>query len=255
MGSLQLIDRLQNRYRRALSNHCARRMVELRPPEPIVSFTFDDFPHSALEQGGAILKDYGGAGTYYVSMGLMDTDIPAGPAFTREDLPRALAEGHELGCHTFSHCHAWDTDDCTFEESSIRNQIVLNDLIPGAEFRSLSYPIALPRPGTKRRMGERFDCCRSTGGSSFNIGWCDASNLQAHFLEKHRDAPERIKALITENARVGGWLILATHDVCDQPSPFGCTPKFFKEIVRLAAASKARLVPVVKAWKQVAVCV
>lgn len=38
---------------------------------PTVSFTFDDFPKSALSAGGAILKQHGPRGTYYAVMGLM----------------------------------------------------------------------------------------------------------------------------------------------------------------------------------------
>jgi peptidoglycan/xylan/chitin deacetylase (PgdA/CDA1 family) len=32
---------------------------------PVISFTFDDFPRSALVKAGAILRERGLAGTYY----------------------------------------------------------------------------------------------------------------------------------------------------------------------------------------------
>jgi hypothetical protein len=36
-----------------------KRRVTLSNPEPIVSFTFDDFPRSALTIGGSIVESYG----------------------------------------------------------------------------------------------------------------------------------------------------------------------------------------------------
>jgi peptidoglycan/xylan/chitin deacetylase (PgdA/CDA1 family) len=48
----------------------------MRNREPMISFTFDDFPRSALHVAGRILEDHGIAGTYYVSLGLMGTLTP-----------------------------------------------------------------------------------------------------------------------------------------------------------------------------------
>ena len=53
---------------------------------PVISFTFDDFPRSALLNAGAILRERGLAGTYYASFGLMGTKAPTGEMFEREDL-------------------------------------------------------------------------------------------------------------------------------------------------------------------------
>lgn len=214
----------------------------------MVSFTFDDFPRTALHEGGAILKRHGVRGTYYVSLSLMDSDIPAGRAFSKEDLRQVLEEGQELGCHTFAHCHSWETTPNVFEESIVENKRALEALVPGAIFKTLSYPIAWPRPRTKRRAAKYFACCRG-GGKTFNLGRTDASNLQALFLEKHSHDPAAIMHLIRENSRVGGWLILTTHDVSDSPSPFGCTPAFFEDIVRCALTSGAKILPVAQAWE------
>ncbi len=243
-----VITRIRNRYRWTLSRRCGRRLVELRPPTPMISFTFDDFPKSALWEGGNILTRHGVRGTYYVSLGLMNRDLPAGPGFSQEDVRKVLAQGHELGCHTFAHCHAWDTSPSIFEGSIIENQRALGELVPGAVFHSLSYPIAFPRPQTKRRAAKHFSCCRG-GGPKYNVGLTDANSLQACFLEKCRDNPTVAKDLIAANSRERGWLIFATHDVCDTPTPFGCNPTFFQEIVRCSVASGAKVLPVAQAWE------
>src|SRR2546429_104887 len=72
----------------------------------------------------------------------------------------------------------------------------------------------------------------TAGGQTFNWGVTDLNYLCAFFLEKSRDNPEAVKSLIDQNARARGWLILATHDVCAAPSPFGCTPDFFEQVVQ-----------------------
>ena len=88
---------------------------------PVISFTFDDFPRSALINGGAILREHGFAGTYYASLGLMGTKAPTGEIFMREDLDELIQQGHELACHTFDHYDSWDTAPSEFEASILRN--------------------------------------------------------------------------------------------------------------------------------------
>jgi hypothetical protein len=265
MGISKTIIRIRNLYRQNLSVLCGRRMVELRPKNPVISFTFDDFPQSALREGGAILTRHGVRGTYYVSLGLMGRELPAGPGFLIEDLKQALAEGHELGCHTFTHCHAWETDPDTFEQSIIENRRALDSLLPGTIFKTLSYPLACPRPLTKRKAAKYFICCRGGGQAfhfgrnagnggrtpAFNVGPSDANSLQTCFLEKYRDNPDILKKLIDDNHRSGGWLIFATHDVCLKPSACGCLLHFFEDMVSYAVASGCRVLPVAKAWESI----
>jgi peptidoglycan/xylan/chitin deacetylase (PgdA/CDA1 family) len=254
--------RIQNRYQRNLSIFLGRRMVNLRSPRPIISFTFDDFPKSALHEGGTILSRYGVHGTYYTSLGLMGQQMPAGVAFSADDLRQVVAEGHELGCHTFAHCHAWKTKPSIFEKSIIENKEAMAKFLPEVVLKSLSYPIDCPHPRIKRRAAKHFICCRGGGRSwnaaftaenkkrnpAFNIGPTDTNNLQTYFLEKSRDNPKVVKNLIDENFRVRGWLIFATHDVCLTPSPYGCNLDFFEDIVRYAVNSGSDVLPVGKAW-------
>src|SRR5436853_237558 len=79
------------------------RRVDARTRHGMISFTFDDFPKSALEIGGAILAASGLRATYYVSVGLAEAAGPMGPMFSWSDLARCQELGHEIGGHTFSH--------------------------------------------------------------------------------------------------------------------------------------------------------
>lgn len=257
---------LWTRVRERLGREGARlffgRPLAVGTDAPIVSFTFDDFPRSAFLEGGSILRRYGAQGTYYVSLGLMGKQSPVGPMFQARDLNELVHLGHELGCHTFGHCHSWNTPPDVYERAILENQEAFSELLPEASFQTFAYPHSAPRLAVKKVAGRHFLCCRggglkpghylfrhSAGGQTFNLGITDLNYLCAFFLEKSRGNPEAVKSLIAQNARARGWLIFATHDVCADPSPFGCTPGFFEQTVQWALESGARILPVVEALK------
>jgi len=242
----QVWSRIQGRYQRTITKLLFKRSLEIHNTVPYISFTFDDFPRSALYRGGEILIRLGLRATYYASLGLMGTEAPSGTIFVPGDIKELLAEGHELGCHTFAHCHSWETSPRVFEDSIIKNKLALDELVPGTAFSSFAYPISGPRPGTKRRVGRYFRCCRG-GGQTFIAGATDLNLLKAYFLEKSRDNPEFVKEVIDRNRRARGWLIFATHDISETPAPYGCTPSFFEDIVKYSLDSGARILPVAKA--------
>ena len=242
--------RVFNYYKRNSARHIFKRIANVKPSRPLISFTFDDFPRTALWEGGRILRQYGLAGTYYVSFGLLGLDSPSGPICVPEDLAELLDQKHELACHTFAHCHSWNTKTADFEDSIVKNKAALQQLFPDAAFRSFSYPISEPRPLTKRATGRHFLCCRA-GGQTFNAGNTDLNQLSAFFLEKTHGQLATVTDLIDRNRQACGWLILATHDIDPAPSPYGCTPKFFEQVVQYAVNSGAQILPVVEALQKI----
>jgi peptidoglycan/xylan/chitin deacetylase (PgdA/CDA1 family) len=246
MASRSPWSKLLGYYQRRSASFVFRRPFFIKSQQPLISFTFDDFPRSALLVGGAILQKFGLAGTYYASLGLLGKDTPSGQIFLSKDLATLFGQGHELGCHTFSHFDSWVTDTRTFEKSIIENRAALNKVFPDAEFKNFSYPISLPRPLTKSRIADYFLSCRG-GGQTFNVGNVDLNQLSAYFLEKSRDNFEKVTDLIDRNREACGWLILATHDISDNPTPYGCTPKFFEQVVQYAVSTEARILPVIQA--------
>ena len=231
--------------------HLARRPYRMRPGRPIVSFTFDDFPRSAWTAGGPILARHGVRATYYTSLGLAGREGVSGPHFTPADLRALAAAGHEVGCHTHEHCPAWETPAEEFESSVARNAEELGGFLPGARFRSHSYPVSPPRTATKRRMGGRFACCRG-GGQTHNVGMLDLNCLRGFFLEQTRGDPGPLAAAIAASAEAAGWLILVTHDISPRPSRHGVTPSFLEHALSLATASGAVILPVGAAWDRIA---
>lgn len=246
MSALNFLSRSQNYYRRNSASWFYKKPVLVAPDRPLISFTFDDFPKSALFTGGAILNRFGFSGTYYVSLGLAGKEILTGLMFDIDDLSSVIERGHELGCHTFSHCNSWEASPEEFEQSVIENSQALSRILPGEKFKSFSYPISLPRPETKKRTASHFLCCRA-GGQTINAGESDLNQLSSFFLEKSRDNIQAVKDIIDRNRNERSWLIFATHDIAEHPTPYGCTPEFFEEVVQYAADSGAQVLPVVKA--------
>ena len=247
---MKLLVKLRNRLKRDRACWFARELCRIELQSPIISFTFDDFPRSALFEGGAILREHGFIGTYYASFGLMGQTITTGEIFSADDLGELVKQGHELACHTFDHCDSWDTAPSEFEASIGRNQQAIARRLPGVKAKSLSYPISYPRPQTKRRVARYYECARG-GGQTFNAGTTDLNYLKAFFIEQSRDNFEAIKRVVDDNARANGWLIFATHDVCDSPTRFGCTPHVFEQVVDYAGQSGAAVLPVGEAFRRI----
>ncbi len=238
--------RVKNACARRIARWFGRRLFVLPSGPPLVSFTFDDFPRSALLVGGKILEDAGIAGTYYVSLGLMGQVTPTGEIFHREDLPRLFAGGHELGCHTHDHLPAWTTPPDAYLASIEENRRTLALIAPSQVLTTHSYPISYPRPATKRLQSQRFVCARG-GGQSFNGGTTDLNYLNSFFLEQSLDDFAAVERVIDANARAGGWLVFSTHDICASPTRFGCQPAFLEQVAQCAVRSGAKILPVAKA--------
>jgi peptidoglycan/xylan/chitin deacetylase (PgdA/CDA1 family) len=244
MQSSDLIARAAGKARRFLADNFCQRMVSITTPVPIISFTFDDAPQSALYMGREILKAYGARATYFISLGLLGAETEVGKIASADDLARVVHDGGELGCHTFDHLDAWHTTSEAFVASVGRNREALQRILPGATFTSFAYPKSGANLSVKSRLGKTFGCCRG-GGQAANVDCADLNLLKACFLDRRTGAgPEFIRTLVDYNARRRGWLIFVTHDVVADPSPCGCSPEFFERVVRYASQSDSLLLPV-----------
>lgn len=243
MSLSNLLTRVKGRYQRSVGGWLYRRPFAMPADRPYVSFTFDDFPISALHTGGELLRAADARGTYYAAFGLMDSDAPTSRIFGLRDLATLREQGHELACHTFAHCDSWDTGAAAFDASLEDNERALREHAPGLKFRSFSYPISSPHPLVKRAASRRFESCRG-GGQTFNSGIADLALLKSYFIEKSVHRPEAIKAVIDANAEARGWLIFSTHDVRPDPTQYGCTPELFRRVLDWSLESGATVLPV-----------
>ena len=237
--------------RRELAARAHRRPLALPGREPLVSFTFDDAPRTALVAGARVLERLGLRGTYYLSLGLLGSPGDSGPIGDAHDVRAVAAGGHELGCHTHDHLDAWQVPARAYLASVDRNAQHLAELLPGLRFETFAYPKSGARACVKPGLASRFRACRH-GGQRGNEGVVDRDLLAACFLDQHmRPSLTLLRHLIDRNAARGGWLIFATHDVAPEPSRWGCTPAFLAAVARHAVASGARVLPVREALARV----
>jgi len=226
----------------SISTHLARtvgRWVRSLPakvgwPGGAVSFTFDDFPKSALAIGGTILERYQRRGTYYAALALAGSDGDMGRLFDADDIRAAHARGHELGCHTHSHLDCSQAASRAILADIADNATAFAGLIEGFAPVSFAYPFGALSLGAKHTLASRFASCRGTGGG-INRGTVDLANLSSARIY-HREFDEGgLRRLVDHNSALGGWLIFYTHDVAAAPSRYGCTPEQLETIVAYAA--------------------
>jgi len=218
--------------RQVVSMMYARRLP-LGNRGPVVSFTFDDFPRSALTVGGKILKQYGARGTYYAAVGLMNSANNLGEQFRQEDLHTLLRDGHELASHTFGHISCRSVSTSAFAEEVDKGRVAIEKLTGLADFGNFAYPFGEVTLSAKRLVGPGVASSRGTRGG-VNGPEVDLNLLQANSLYGDQEMKDQVRNLIMENERQRGWLIFYSHDVSSSPSRFGCTGDLLEFAVSLA---------------------
>lgn len=217
-------------------------------PGPVISFTFDDVPRSAVSAGGDILGKHGVRGTYYVCMGLAHSTNAAGEHFGPDDLRWLAGNGHEIGCHTYGHISFKSHRAQDIAADLDRNQLALQAVLPDFTPRQFAFPygdVSLEGWGL---AGRRFETCRGIAGG-INSGRVRLHMLQANCLYQTIPLAKNLR-LIDAALQKPGWLIFYTHDIATSHSSFGCTPAYFEAIVSNAAGCGAQVLTVGEAAKR-----
>jgi peptidoglycan/xylan/chitin deacetylase (PgdA/CDA1 family) len=218
-----------------------RKVVPFRSAHPIISFTFDDYPRSALDLGGRILASEGISATYYTAFGLARTDSPSGMIGSLDDLAACVAAGHEIACHSHDHFDCQNVSADEFARNLSRNRKVARDLgLP--PLRHFAYPFGRSCIVGKRIAMQSYVSARTT------IWGVNRANLDLGLLKSvpiySRNGPPCLTSFLDELQSDKGWLILYTHDVSRHPSSYGCTPKELSSVIRRARAMGALILPV-----------
>jgi peptidoglycan/xylan/chitin deacetylase (PgdA/CDA1 family) len=202
----------------------------------VISFTFDDFPKSALTAGGSILERYGARGTYYTSANLARSKGALGALFDFDDVRLAHARGHEIACHTYTHINCADAEASILAAEVHKNMDVLSSLTDGLAPRNFAYPFGAVSSQAVATLSPHFQSCRGIQPGT-NGRHVDLTQLCANKIYSAQFCQAEIQRLIAQNAARGGWLIFYTHDVREAPSPFGCSEAQFESVVACAARS------------------
>ena len=242
-----LAGKISGKVSRFLARNVRTKTLTMRNTQPLVTFTFDDVAASACSVGAPILEQYNVCGTYYISGGGCGAASPGGRLATIDQMKALHAEGHELGCHTYSHPAVASISTGELARELDRNQAFLKSIASGIVVRNFAYPYGDYSFRTKRYLESRFDSCRSLIWG-VNSGIADLGALKTHALENASLDRTRIVELIAETVRTNGWLIFSSHDVDVEPSKFGVSPDLLE--FALAAARNAGCIPVTVAEGQ-----
>lgn len=220
---VSLPDKVTGMASRFLARSARRKTLALYGLPPMVSFTFDDVPHSACENGARILERHGARGTFYVAGGGCGAESPVGTLASPEQIRKIWSNGHEIGCHTFSHPEVSRIRLDALDRELKQNQSFLHEIDDAIVLRNFAYPYGEMSMRSKRRLEQHFDSCR-TVHPGINSGVADLGALRAWPLESAALDRAKIASLIAETVRTNGWLIFYSHDVTERPSTYGVTP-------------------------------
>ncbi|WP_117192193.1 polysaccharide deacetylase family protein [Rhizobium terrae] len=223
-----LIDRASNR----LIWKIASRTRIVATSRPIVSFTFDDVPDTALTNGAAILEKYGAQGTFYIAGGLEARVESDRTLIGREGCLDLFRRGHEIGCHTFAH-HRVRSYGGALSADLDANARYLDEAGITRAATNFAFPYNSAWPLARQELGRRYRTCRGAG-EAINRGPVDPLMLKSVEIRQPEDHAKRLTGWIDDVAANPGWLVFFTHDIADRPTPYGCTPATFEHLVRHA---------------------
>jgi peptidoglycan/xylan/chitin deacetylase (PgdA/CDA1 family) len=206
---------------RFIARQSRSKVLPLNNLAPIVTFTFDDVPASACVAGARILEQYDARATFFVAARDCGAAQPDGATrATIDELRTVWRNGHEIGCHTYSHPAIRYLNHEQIGSELERNQAALKEIDPKVELRNFAYPFGDISIRTKRYLEGRFDSCRS-GHPGINRGTADLGGLDAWPLQDALLNHMQVDELVAETVRSRGWLIFYSHDVADEPSQYG----------------------------------
>jgi peptidoglycan/xylan/chitin deacetylase (PgdA/CDA1 family) len=238
-----------------ISNRLARDFLgtplHLPADQPMVSFTFDDVPESAATVGAPMLEDHGGRGSFYVSGALVNrwSGDWNETAVNASQIVALHRNGHEIGCHTFSHRAAGDCDAATLDSEIAANRTYLQTLDASIRPVNFAYPYGLAAVGHKGRLRCAY---RSSRGilPGVNHGVTDLHFLRATPLISVQIDRDGLDRVFDEAIATGGWLIFYSHDVAASPSSYGCTPDLLRHALGAASLRRMPIVSVAEALRR-----
>lgn len=229
------------------------RMARVRPARlagvrPVASITFDDFPKSAWVQGGPVLARHKARATYYTAGGFCGRTVNGMEFYDGDDLTALAAAGHEIACHGFAHQPTPSLTTEALEKDAQRNAEFLKPFLGGGAPASYAYPFGAVSVRTKKFYAPRFTNVRGVH-PGVNVGQVDLAQLNAISLESRCWDKDGIRRAISRVLHNNGWIALYTHDVSDNPSPYGSTPAMLSDALGMVAEARIEILPMREAVK------
>jgi peptidoglycan/xylan/chitin deacetylase (PgdA/CDA1 family) len=232
---------LRNSIEKSVYNRLYARWLNIAGCDPVVSFTFDDFPVTAFVNGGRLLENYGARGTFYLAPGLLGQKTDVGDIISEEDVEKCIRAGHELAHHTWSHL------DCSIAEKSAINEDILKAIRYSGNILSqnFSFPFGRSSMASKKVVSQHFKTCRGIE-SGINRGIIDLLELKSNAVYSKNNNIDLLRQRINDLKENGGWLIFYTHDVTSAYSPYGCTEEDFEKLIQSVIENNIEIATVEK---------
>lgn len=226
------VDRLAGRLTNRLIRARPLQVIQVPVRTPIVSFTFDDVPDTALRAGATILEARGARGTFYISGGLEGRVEPDRTLIDAEGCRMLAAHGHEIGCHTYGHHNLRHVDRSFLAADLAVNARYLNavDPHPPSSRRNFAYPYNSGSLSKREMLSYAYRTCRA-GGEAINRGPTDPTFLRAVEIRQPEEHVAELTRWVDALVANPGWLIFFTHDISPKPTPYGCSPGAFERLV------------------------
>ncbi|HEX4179239.1 MAG TPA: polysaccharide deacetylase family protein [Caulobacteraceae bacterium] len=234
---------LLHRINNVATRNIPVKLIRSRLGRPVASITFDDFPKSAWRAGGPILERHGARATYYAAGRFCGQTEDGIEYYDANDLVEVRDAGHEIGCHTFSHQYGTGVRSPLLDADTDRNQSFIGDHLGDYPLSSFAYPYGDVSPRTKLLFSSRFPTSRGIR-RGVNSGLIDLAQLKAIGLEKKAWNPAAIERAVGQAARLNAWIIFFTHDISDDPSPFGATSAMLDHALGCVRAAGIDILPV-----------
>jgi len=206
-----------------------------RNSRPIVSFTFDDVPNSALTNGARILDRHGIRGTFYVAPGTCGLQDEHWTVIDRGGVATLANSGHEVGCHTYSHVKVQTLTRSELARETKRCFESLRAICGSAPSKNFAYPFGNVSFPHKFQLDRQFTSCRSIY-TGLNSGLIDLAMLRSIELYDRTSTEESINAVLDQAIATNAWVIFYTHDVAQSPSWIGCSPGHLEMAVKAVKA-------------------
>ena len=204
--------------------------------QAVASYTLDDFPETAYTIAGRMIEEAGARATYFANAEFMSQCIDGISYYTPELLKEIHANGHEIGCHAGEHVALGMKGPAFARASASRNLAAMRQVL-GEDFQmtSFAYPFGDVSPPVKWAMGRRYAFCRGVH-EGLNGPIVDRAQLRVASLEHRHWDEARMAATIRDAKGKNQWLIFLSHDISENPTPYGSTPAMVARSLELLAS-------------------
>jgi peptidoglycan/xylan/chitin deacetylase (PgdA/CDA1 family) len=242
----EINERVSNR----LARHLAVSPHRLPVNAPMVSFTFDDAPDSAASHGAPFLEEFGGRATFYLAGSQIGQRSEHWLGLSNDAIVQLHHRGHEIACHTFSHRRAVDFDRDTLARDIEQNRSYFHGIDPTIRLENFAYPYGFASIWRKTQLAKSF---RSARGilPGVNRDVIDLQFLRSSPLIDRDIDTNGVDQLFDETIASGGWLVFYSHDVADQPSPYGCSPSLLRHALKTAEKRNIPIVTVAESLRRI----